>query len=457
MREIRTLRPAARTVLVPLHTISPSSPETSHTGSRNLQRRFSVVVLVAFALVGLGVSQIIANQIRSDGLGTAEFHAQFVQETIVDQEMDSGAIEQPLTGAGLEVLDGVVHDQVLRSGVVHLAIWNRDGELVYASDSDTDPEFPDEAASFQRTLAGEIQSGFAELRIASHEDDVYSDLFRSLVAVTPTGAHRPEGVAVFYQLSEPIIDHIQRAQIVVLAVVFSGLGLLFAALYPLLRKHAGILLRQNEELARRTEQLERGSIQTIQMLNRLANAKDPYTGGHIGRVAELSQAVGRRMKLGDREMRALALAAEFHDIGKVAIPDAILNKPGRLTPEERAEIEKHPALGVGILEGSELFRDALPGILHHHERFDGTGYPARLAGRGIPLIARIITVIDAYDAMTSDRPYRRALTEQAAWDELIDGMGKQFCPDTVAALAEVTGARAQVPHHMTAGLSGERT
>jgi HD-GYP domain-containing protein (c-di-GMP phosphodiesterase class II) len=277
------------------------------------------------------------------------------------------------------------------------------------------------------------------------------------VAVTPTGAHRPEGVAVFYQLSEPIIDHIQRAQIVVLAVVFSGLGLLFAALYPLLRKHAGILLRQNEELARRTEQLERGSIQTIQMLNRLANAKDPYTGGHIGRVAELSQAVGRRMKLGDREMRALALAAEFHDIGKVAIPDAILNKPGRLTPEERAEIEKHPALGVGILEGSELFRDALPGILHHHERFDGTGYPARLAGRGIPLIARIITVIDAYDAMTSDRPYRRALTEQAAWDELIDGMGKQFCPDTVAALAEVTGARAQVPHHMTAGLSGERT
>jgi HD domain len=424
-------------------------------GSRFLLRRFSVVGLVAFALVGLGVSQLLANQIRSGGLGTAEFHAQFVQETIVDQELQSGNFGVPMSGSALESFDRVVQDQVLRSGVVHFGIWNRNGELVYSSDRDAAPGFPAGPASLQRTLAGEIQSGFAELSLASHEEDVYSDLFRSLVPVTPTGARRPEGVAVFYQLSEPIIDQIRRAQIVVLGVVFTGLGLLFLGLYPLLRRHAGILLRQNEELAHRTEQLERGSIQTIQMLNRLANAKDPYTGGHIGRVADLAQAVGRRMALGDREMRALALAAEFHDIGKVAIPDAILNKPGRLTPEERAEIEKHPALGVGILEGSELFREAIPGILHHHERFDGSGYPARLAGRGIPLIARIITAIDAYDAMTSDRPYRRALSDQVAWGELLDGVGTQFCPDTVAALADVTGTRVQVPQGMSADVSGE--
>lgn len=138
-------------------------------------------------------------------------------------------------------------------------------------------------------------------------------------------------------------------------------------------------------------------------------------------------------------MRTLELAAEFHDIGKVAIPDAILKKPGRLTAEEWIEIEKHPAIGVGILEGSELFRDALPGILHHHERFDGGGYPARLAGRGIPLVARIITVVDAYDAMTSDRPYRKALSDEETWQQLYDGAGAQFCPDTVAALAKVTG------------------
>lgn len=403
-----------------------------------LQRRFMAVGLAAFALVGFGVSQIIAHQIRTDGLKTAEFHAKFVEEAIVGQAIKSGDLDVPMDGTKLPTFDRLVQNQVLRSGVVHLGIWNREGKLVYSSDPDVRLE-PMDHDSIQRALAGETHSAFATLQKTGADERV-PELFRTLVPIAPVGGVRPEGLAVFFQLSEPITERIQQARFLVLAVVFGALGLLFAGLYPLLRRHAGILLRQNDELVRRSDQLERGSIQTIQMLNRLANAKDPYTGGHIGRVAELAQAVGRRMGLEDHDMRALELAAEFHDIGKVAIPDAILNKPGRLTAEERAEIEKHPAIGVGILEGSELFRDALPGILHHHERFDGSGYPARLAGRGIPLIARIITVVDAYDAMTSDRPYRKALSEDEAWRQLHDGAASQFCPETVAALAEVTGA-----------------
>lgn len=405
-----------------------------------LQRRFLAVGIAAFALVGFGVSQIISHQIRTDGLKTAEFHAKFVEEAIVGQAIRSGDLDRPLEGAEFQVFDQLVQDQVLRSGVVHLVIRNRNGEVVYSSDAETRLAAPADPESTQRILAGETQSAFATLERHTARGRHLSELFRTRVPITPVGGVQPEGIAVFFQLSEPITERIQQARLLVLAVVFGGLGLLFAGLYPLLRRHAGILLRQNEELGRRTEELERGSMQTIQMLNRLANAKDPYTGEHIGRVAQLAQAVGRTMGLEDQDMRALGLAAEFHDIGKVAISDAILNKPGRLTAEEWVEIEKHPAIGVGILEGSELFREALPGILHHHERFDGGGYPARLVGRGIPLTARIITVVDAYDAMTSDRPYRKALSEDDTWSQLDAGVGKQFCPETVAALAEVTGA-----------------
>lgn len=404
-----------------------------------LQQRFLTMGIAAFALVGFGVSQIIAYQIKTDGLKTAEFHAKFVQEAIAGQAIHSGDLDSRMAGTELRVFDRLVQNQVLRSGVVYLEILNRKGEIVYSSDPDVRLDSSTLHDSIQRTLAGETHSSFANLSSRDAQGQEIPELFRTLVPIVPVGGVRPEGVAVFFQLSEPITERIQQARLLVLAVVFGALGLLLAGLYPLLRRHAGFLLRQNEELGRRAEQLERGSIQTIQMLNRLANAKDPYTGGHIGRVAELAQAVGRRMGLEGRDMRALELAAEFHDIGKVAIPDAILNKPGRLTPEERIEIEKHPAIGAGILEGSELFRDALPGILHHHERFDGSGYPARLAGRGIPLIARVITVVDAYDAMTSDRPYRKALSEDEAWRQLQVGAGSQFCPETVAALAEVTG------------------
>lgn len=431
---------------------------TRRQQSPALQRRLLAVGIAAFAVVGLGVSQFIAHQIKTDGLKTAEFHAKFVEEAIVGQAIQSGGLDRPMEGAELQSFDQLVQNQVLRSGVVHLGIWNRTGELVYSSDPDVRLDQPTDHEGIQRTLAGETHSAFATLQARDAQGQDPSELFRTLVPITPVGGVRPEGVAVFFQLSEPITARIQQAQLLVLAVVFGALGLLFVGLYPLLRRHAGILLHQNDELGRRTDQLERGSIQTIQMLNRLANAKDPYTGGHIGRVAELAHAVGRKLGLEDRDMRALELAAEFHDIGKVAIPDAILNKPGRLTAEERVDIENHPAIGVGILEGSELFRDALPGILHHHERFDGSGYPARLAGRGIPLIARIITAVDAYDAMISDRPYRKALSEDETWRQLYDGAGSQFCPETVAALAEVTGANQKVwqepgdqlafdPHH----------
>jgi hypothetical protein len=415
------------------------TPGTKESSAPKILRRFTLAALIAFAGVGLGVGDLIASEIRSDASHNASFHARFVARSIVAQALSPRDLRGPLHGTELRRFDHVIRTQALRSGVVRIKIWNTAGLVLYSDKSRLiGRAFKSEAASLQAVLVGGAETEITDLK---DPENIFEKSFGSLIStyvpITPRGGAAPQAVAEFYQLKGPIDAKVHRAEAFTFGIVFGGLALLFVILGPLLRLHARTLLERNESLVEKTGQMERGSMQTIQMLNRLANAKDPYTGGHIGRVADIAGAVGERMGLTNSDARALALAAEFHDIGKVAIPDSILQKPGSLDAEEWKEIKKHPALGANIVEGAELFNRSVPGILHHHERFDGGGYPGGLAGRGIPLIARIITAVDAYDAMTTDRPYRQALSYEEAWRRLAEGSGTQFCPDTVRALGEV--------------------
>lgn len=144
-------------------------------------------------------------------------------------------------------------------------------------------------------------------------------------------------------------------------------------------------------------------------------AKDPYTEGHCDRLSVYSVALGDRLGLSEELRVALRRGGVVHDLGKVAVPDQILLKPGPLTPEERLVMEKHPVTGERICAPLKSFGLVLPIIRHHHEKMDGTGYPDRLQGDQIPLTARILTVVDIYDALTTDRPYRRAMSEEQAF------------------------------------------
>jgi HD domain len=420
-----------------LRNLTKHGPQES--SAPKILRRFSIAALIAFAAVGFGVGNLIASQIRTDSLHNATFHADFVAQAIVGQALSPYDLREPLHGRDLKRFDRVIESQALGSGVVRIKIWNASGVVLYSDKNRLiGRAFRSEAPSLQAVLVGGPDTEITDLKEPENTfEKGFGSLISTYVPLTPRGAFAPGAVAEFYQLKGPIDARVHRAQAFTFAIVFGGLALLFVILWPLLRLHARTLLERNESLVEKTGQMERGSMQTIQMLNRLANAKDPYTGGHIGRVADIASAVGKQMGLDGTEARALALAAEFHDIGKVAIPDSILLKPGSLDAEEWIEIKKHPALGANIVEGAELFKRSVPGILHHHERFDGGGYPVGLAGRGIPLIARIITAVDAYDAMTTDRPYRQALSNEEAWRRLLEGSGTQFCPDTVRALGEV--------------------
>jgi HD-GYP domain-containing protein (c-di-GMP phosphodiesterase class II) len=169
-------------------------------------------------------------------------------------------------------------------------------------------------------------------------------------------------------------------------------------------------------------------------------AKDPYIKEHLRAVSGLALRIGNDISLPGEQMEALASGALLHDIGKIGIPDRILQKSGRLTEDEYAEIKRHPALGVSILTPATELASALPVVKHHHERFDGKGYPDGLRGEDIPLIARIVSVADAFDSMIRARPYGYGISRKAALREIEENSGTQFDPRIVRALLEVVYA-----------------
>ena len=223
--------------------------------------------------------------------------------------------------------------------------------------------------------------------------------------------------------------------------IWFTVGGVFAALLILLtvlvRGASGRLHRQTEALRQSYRMLEESSLETIETLNATVEAKDPYTAGHSQRVRGIALAIGRQLELSRDELEILGASALFHDVGKVGVPDAILTKPGKLDAAEFETIKLHATRGAEIVSKLSRLKDAVPAIRHHHERWDGLGYPDGLVGDQIPLAASIVGLADAWDAMTTERPYARALPLTAALEQIRAGRGTQFRPDIVDAFLAV--------------------
>ncbi|MBU2515738.1 HD domain-containing protein [bacterium] len=180
------------------------------------------------------------------------------------------------------------------------------------------------------------------------------------------------------------------------------------------------------ENARLYEEQKEMFFETAEALATAIEKRDPYTGGHTRRVREFSLAIGRQLDLTDDLLELLEITAILHDIGKIGVDDAVLRKPGKLNDEEYEKMKLHTSYGYEILNHVKKLGPAIPGMRHHHERMDGKGYPLGLKGNEIPLLARIICVADTWDAMTSNRPYRKGLSDQIAYEELKENKNKQF-------------------------------
>jgi hypothetical protein len=233
------------------------------------------------------------------------------------------------------------------------------------------------------------------------------------------------GIIVKYAIIGTVL-HDGRVMIPIsLAVVIASVA------YILLNRFLDYVNSVRDSYSSQMEEIVKGVVATLEL-------KDPYTRGHSERVAHFSLLLAHRMgKFSEEELKTFYYACLLHDVGKVSIPDSILTKPTSLTEAEYEIIKSHPVVGANAMKGIEGLKDSVEVILHHHEHWDGNGYPDQLIGDDIPILARITSVADAFDAMTTMRSYREALPVDEAYRRIIMGKGKQFDPQVVEAFQEI--------------------
>jgi putative nucleotidyltransferase with HDIG domain len=298
----------------------------------------------------------------------------------------------------------------------------------------------DEAIDENQPVAALVGTGGEGEDAFERNDLGYEHLFEVYAPIENAAGSKAIGAYEIYA-NPRALDRLIGSRRTTLWLAVAGVFVALWALLALLVRGASRTLRsQNEKLRARTIELaesnlllEEGALEAVESLNATVDAKDPYTAGHSQRVQRIAVALGEELGLDREPLGLLRFAGLFHDIGKIGVPDAILTKPGRLTELEYEIVKRHPEDGARIVGRLHRLKPAVPAILHHHERWDGTGYPHELVGNRIPLEAAIVGLADAVDAMTTDRPYSSARTLAEATDEVVRNRGTQFAPAVVDA------------------------
>ncbi len=381
--------------------------------------RFAGLLLVAVIGMSAALSYLFARThleaLRSDLILNAVGQA----SATLQPALDKYALSGQFTEADRRGVDSAVRNvENFQSLVRGVRLYRPDGTPL-------DPILaPDETAMVKRAIAEQnIVQGSQET--ASGESIV--PVFVPLASPTSNGYLAVAAIEV----SESQLDTQtgSETRFVVTATV-AACALIFLSLLTL-------AIAAQRELNLRRRQAETTFLQTMEGLAAIVDQRDPYTAGHSRRVSEYSVLIARHMNLTKKEIDRVRWSALLHDLGKIGIPDAVLLKNGPLDPEERAIISQHPTIAKEILGPVEAMAHIVPCVLHHHERWDGRGYPAGLSGETIPLLARIIAVADTFDAMTTDRPYRKGLSIEEARSRLCEGAGVQWDATCIAAAAEL--------------------
>jgi putative nucleotidyltransferase with HDIG domain len=324
-----------------------------------------------------------------------------------------------------------------RQDVVAVKVWEPNGRLAWTN---LDRErighrFPLEGPLEVAVNDNLAQASFVSTSNASQEDDFEANLgYPSLLQVyAPIVGSRSGQVIGAYEIyaNPASVDRLIGARRRMIWIIVAAVFLtLWAALALLVRGGSRRLVESNLLL-------EQSALDAVASLNETVDAKDPYTAGHSLRVQRIAVEIGREMGLSEERLETLHYAGLFHDIGKIGVPDAILTKPERLTDDEYEVVKRHPEDGARIVGRLRSLQAIVPAILHHHERWDGAGYPHALRAEAIPIEAGIVGLADAFDAMTTDRPYSDSRPMCDAVEEIVRNRGTQFAPAVVDAFLRV--------------------
>ena len=397
------------------------------------------------ALAALVLGTILTHALRSQALEDAKTDLTQYTNGVLSSELlrDSKLVIRRRLPAIIE------RDLAARPDIISVKVWRADGILAWTNLA---PErigvrFPTDHHLQEVLETGQAEAELEALGEAEDEAEAALGVDNVIEVYAPIRAgRRVVGAYEVYADSRTIEASIASGKHTIWMATFAVMIGLWAVLLVLVRGASVTLTRQTDKLRARSRQLmesyaklEESSLEAIETLNATVEAKDPYTAGHSQRVQQIALAIGKELGLSEQRLEALRLAGLFHDIGKLAVPDAILTKPARLTEDEFDLIRQHAEAGARIVGKLGRLREAVPIIRHHHERWDGTGYPDHLAGARIPLEASVVGLADAWDAMTTDRPYHRALTVQEALEEIRAGRGTQFAPEVVDAFLATFG------------------
>jgi putative nucleotidyltransferase with HDIG domain len=394
----------------------------------------SGVILAVSAFV---LSTVLTENFREEILADSSRDVALYADSVLAPALVRGDRVVPTARARRRVARAVAStDELLR-----LAVWSKRGRHVLTTPRGRRTVRSPDVLRTLRT--GQARAAVTEIAVRRRGKEQSE---RAVVVWAPlfSGAGRRVGVAQVFLDPTALDTSVASATGTVWIVVGAVFGIIWLALVLLVRGAAARLSRQNDilmgsrrDLSESSQRLEQSLLETIETLNAAVEARDPYTAGHSQRVRRVALAIGRELSLSVKQLGTLGTAALFHDVGKIGIPDSILTKAGPLEPGEAAIMREHVTRGAEIVSKVSSFQEAVPAIRHHHERWDGLGYPEGMNGDDIPLEAAIIGLADAWDAMTTDRPYAHGLTLNEAMLQLRSGREKQFSPVVVDAFWRV--------------------
>lgn len=382
-----------------------------------LQRYTLVSAVIAVGLTIL-LSVVTVRAIESVAIrDEAQVAAELVLRTIAP-ELRPGDFTGSLGADRRALLDALFHAHGISDRALRIRLWRADGRLLYSNVQE--PKAPIVAGVDFKT-----PDGFERfLKTRRQVESATPGVVRFFVPVQVAGNSKPlAAFEIFYDLA-PLHQQLASIRRTVLTAVPLGMLVLYISVYALISTASRRLLSQRADLVV-------AHLGTYQSLASAIDAKDSNTADHSSNVANLAVRVARALGLRAAQVDEVRICARLHDIGKIGIPDAILMKPGPLDAKEQELMRAHAVRGYEILRSAPLPDDVKLSVRHSHERWDGTGYPDGLVGEAIPLYARIVAVVDAYEAMTSDRPYRKAMPADEAFRRLEREAGGQFDPRVV--------------------------
>lgn len=398
-----------------------------------LIKSFALFSFIAFSLTGIVISSLVSTHIRKDKLDILEEAVKVIIHSIARDNLTVSDFKNLIQDNKAKQIKLDINQSLYIYGLQSITLINDDKKIIMSDKLDTANSPIDNDVLIDNILKAKTLSEISEVyKIERPGDKPVSESFFNIYEPVEFDG-KVKGVFVLQIPDQTIASHVNMLIQDVALTLSGGLLVLFLLMIGHLYGTTKTLINQNDDLARKKVDLEQSYKKlddtyksTVLALSSAVDARDPYTSGHSGRVAEISLLISKEMNMSERDTRILEYAAMFHDIGKLGIPDTILLKNGKLTDDEYNVIKRHPNIGVGILEKIGFLAEALPIIRHHHERFSGNGYPDGIRGDEIPLGSRIIAIADTYDAITTDRPYRRKLNHNSAIQEIQKNKGTQF-------------------------------